>query len=127
MLMGQLGPERHGNESKPVVFSPGKDFERASNVAAPPDSRQDLDRPPSDLRLSEELAVALQKVVVARARLKAEPPRSPGYQVALTGYLQAAVHHLAIFAVAQAQQCEQLSAEVADLRARLDALHPTVH
>jgi hypothetical protein len=37
------------------------------------------------------------------------------------------VHHLAILAVAQAQQSESLAAEVTELRARLEALRPVVH
>jgi hypothetical protein len=65
--------------------------------------------------------------VAARDHLQAENPQSPGYAAALTTYLQAAVHHLAILAVAQAQQTEQLAAEVADLKARLEAMAPVVH
>jgi len=78
-------------------------------------------------QLSNELARALKSVVAARDRLRAEDAQSSGYQTALTAYLQAAVHHLAILAVAQAQQTEQLSAEIVELRARLDALTPMVH
>jgi hypothetical protein len=82
---------------------------------------------PEDWQLSDELARALKKVVIARDRLQAESPESPDYQAALATYLQAAVHHLAILAVAQAQQTEQLSAELATLRARVEALAPVVH
>ena len=77
--------------------------------------------------LSRELAAALRRVVTARDHLEAQPPGSDTHQSALAGYLEAAVHHLAVLAVAQAQQNELLSAEVAELRARLDALVPTVH
>jgi hypothetical protein len=80
-----------------------------------------------DLHLSEELAVALRAVVIARDRLMAESPQSADYQAVLTGYLRAAVHHLAILAVAQAQQSEALAAEVAELRARVEAQRPVVH
>ena len=80
-----------------------------------------------DLQLSDELAAALRKVSAARDRLRAQESRSPDYAAALTAYLQAAVHHLAVLAVAQAQQTEQLSAEVAGLRARLEALQPMMH
>ena len=82
---------------------------------------------PADWHLSDELANALKKVVLARDRLQAESPQSADYQAALTTYLQAAVHHLAILAVAQAQQTEQLSAEVVALRAHVEALTPMVH
>jgi hypothetical protein len=82
---------------------------------------------PDELQLSDELAGALRKVVVARDELQAARPHSPAYQSALTTYLQAAVHHLAILAVAQAQQTEQLTAEVAALRAKVEALAPMVH
>jgi len=86
------------------------------------------DRPAAagDLQLSGELAIALEKVVAARARLQGQSPESADYPGALVAYLQAAVHHLAVLAVAQAQQTEQLSAEVASLRARLEALQPRV-
>ena len=77
--------------------------------------------------LSDELGRALERVISARDRLQVETPHSAGYQSALTAYLQAAVHHLAIMAVAQAQQTEQLSAEIAALRAHVEALTPLVH
>jgi hypothetical protein len=80
-----------------------------------------------DLQLSDALGEALRTVVIARDRLQAESPQTSGYQGALTTYLQAAVHHLAILAVAQAQQTEQLSAEVAALRAQVEAVAPVVH
>jgi hypothetical protein len=80
-----------------------------------------------DLQLSDELSAALRKVVAARDRLRAQESQSPDYAAALTAYLQAAVHHLAVLAVAQAQQTEQLSAEVTELRARLEALQPMLH
>ena len=84
---------------------------------------------PPDWQISDELARALDNVVGARDRLQAETPQSAGYQAALTTYLQAAVHHLAILAVAQAQQTEHLSAELAELRARVEALagRPIIH
>ena len=77
--------------------------------------------------LSDELGRALERVTLARDRLQAEAPDAAGHQAALPAYLQAAVHHLAILAVAQAQQTEQLSAEIAALRARVAALTPLVH
>ncbi|MBV8189112.1 MAG: hypothetical protein JO339_17855 [Alphaproteobacteria bacterium] len=80
-----------------------------------------------DFQLSDALGDALRNVVVARDRLQAESPQTPAYQGALAAYLQAAVHHLAILAVAQAQQTEQLSAEVAALRAQVEASGPVVH
>jgi hypothetical protein len=96
-------------------------------MTAPPCPENDRDCPSVDLHLSEELAAALRAVVIARDRLRAESPQSADYQATLAGYLKAAVHHLAILAVAQAQQNEALSAEVAELRARVDALRPVVH
>jgi hypothetical protein len=101
--------------------------ERDPNMTAPPYQEKDRDCPSVDLHLSEELAAALRAVVIARDRLRAESPQSAVYHAALDGYLKAAVHHLAILAVAQAQQNEALSAEVAELRARVDALRPVVH
>ncbi|MFO1081541.1 MAG: hypothetical protein U1E23_13055 [Reyranellaceae bacterium] len=81
----------------------------------------------ADASLSRALATALRRVVTARDHLEAQPLGSDAHQSALAGYLEAAVHHLAVLAVAQAQQNELLSAEVAELRARLDALGPTLH
>ena len=89
------------------------------------DHQNDRPAPAGDLQLSGELAIALKKVVAARDRLQAQNPQSADYPGALA-YLQAAVHHLAVLAVAQAQQTEQLSAEVASLRAGLEALQPKV-
>ena len=90
------------------------------------DRQNDRPAPAGDLQLSGELAIALEKVVAARDRLQAQSPQSADYPGALVAYLQAAVHHLAVLAVAQAQQTEQLSAEVASLRAGLEALQPKV-
>src|SRR4029077_2640732 len=73
------------------------------NMTAPPCPENDRDCPSVDLHLSEELAAALRAVVIARDRLRAESPQSADYQATLAGYLKAAVHHLAILAVAQAQ------------------------
>jgi hypothetical protein len=101
--------------------------ERDPNMTAPPYQEKDRDCPSVDLHLSEELAAARRAVVIARDRLRAESPQSADYQAALAGYLKAAVHHLAILAVAQAQQNEVLSAGVAELRAQVDALRPVVH
>jgi hypothetical protein len=106
-----------------VLSSP----ERDPNMTARPHHENDRDSPSGDLHLSEELAAALRSVVIARDRLMAENLQSVGYQAALASYLKAAVHHLAILAVAQAQQNEALSAEVAELRARVDALWPVMH
>ena len=90
------------------------------------DRLNDRPAPAGDLQLSGELAIALEKVVAARDRLQAQSPQSADYPAAVVAYLQAAVHHLAILAVAQAQQTEQLSAEVASLRAGLEALQARV-
>jgi len=96
-------------------------------MTAPLNHQDDLGAHAEDLRLSDELAAALRTVVAARDRLELHDPQSDGYSAALTSYLQAAIHHLAVLAVAQAQQTEQLSGEVAALRARLEALQPLVH
>ncbi len=96
-------------------------------MTARPYPEKDRDSPSTDLHLSEELAAALRAVVIARDRLMAESPQSADYQAVLADYLKVAVHHLAILAVAQAQQNEVLSAEVAELRAQVDALRPVVH
>jgi hypothetical protein len=116
------GAASAGNELEPAVLSAGEGIYMAASMHGGQDIHE-----PEDWQLSDELARALKKVVVARDRLQAESPQSPGYQGALTTYLHATVHHLAILAVAQAQQTEQLSAEVAALRARVEALAPVVH
>jgi hypothetical protein len=56
------------------------------------------------VEIEQELDTALQKVIVARDRLKAATPHAPEYQSTLIDYLQATVHHLAVLAVAQAMQ-----------------------
>jgi hypothetical protein len=96
-------------------------------MTARPCPEKDRDSPSTDLHLSEDLAAALRAVVIARDRLMAERPQSADYQAVLADYLKEAVHHLAILAVAQAQQNEVLSAEVAELRVQVDALRPVVH
>ena len=79
------------------------------------------------VELGHELEKAMRNVVVARVRLNAASPEAPEYQSTLIDYLQATVHHLAVFAVAQARQYEDIAEEVADLRARFNALRPMVH
>ena len=79
------------------------------------------------VELGNELEKAMRNVVVARDRLKAASPDAPEYQSTLIDYLQATVHHLAVLAVAQARQYEDMADEVADLRARVNALRPMVH
>jgi hypothetical protein len=77
--------------------------------------------------LFQELETAMRKVIVARDRLKAASPDSPDYQATKMEYLEATVHHLAVLAIAQSRQYEELSEEVTELRARVNAQHPTVH
>jgi hypothetical protein len=77
--------------------------------------------------LFQELETAMRKVVVARDRLQAASPDTPDYQAARTEYLEATVHHLAVLAIAQSRQYEDLSEEVTELRARVNALRPMVH
>jgi hypothetical protein len=77
--------------------------------------------------LFRELETAMRKVVVARDRLKAASPDSPDYQATKMEYLEATVHHLAVLAIAQSRQYEDLSEEVAALRARVNSLRPMVH
>jgi len=79
------------------------------------------------VELGHVLEKAMRDVLVARDRLNAASPEAPEYQSTLIDYLQAMVHHLAALAVAQARQYEDLSEEVAELRARVDALRPMVH
>jgi hypothetical protein len=78
------------------------------------------------VELGHELEKAMRNVVVARDRLNAASPDAPEYQSTLIGYLQATVHHLAVL-VAQSRQYEDIAGEVAELRARVDALRPMVH
>jgi hypothetical protein len=74
----------------------------------------------NELELSRELAGAARRAVAARERLEEVPQGDAAYQAAMLDYLQATVLHLAIVSVAQARQHEQLSAEVDELRARLE-------
>ena len=77
--------------------------------------------------IGHELESAIRRVVVARDRLKAASPESAGYQAAKLEYLEATVHHLAVLAIAQSQQYEDLSQEVDELRVRVNSLRPMVH
>ena len=79
------------------------------------------------VELGHELEKAMRNVVVARDRLNAASPEAPEYQSTLIDYLQATVHHLAVLAVAQARQYEDIADEVAELRARVDAMRPMAH
>jgi cell division protein FtsB len=79
------------------------------------------------VELSQALETAMRKVVVARDRLKAASPDTPDYQAARIEYLEATVHHLAVLAIAQSRQYEDMSEEVAELRARVNDLNPRVH
>src|SRR5262249_33867562 len=108
--------------SNPPCYARREGKDMATSMHGAPDIHE-----PDDWELSDELARALETVVLARDRLQAESPQSTDYQAALTGYLQAAVHHLAILAVAQAQHSEQLSAEIAELRAHIGSLTPVMH
>ena len=78
--------------------------------------------------LAQELETAMRKVIVARRRLEtAVPPNSPDYLATRIEYLEATVHHLAVLAIAQSRQYEDLSEEVAELRARESSQRPMVH
>jgi hypothetical protein len=77
--------------------------------------------------IEQDLETAMRRVLVARDRLKAASPESADYQAAKLDYLEATVHHLAVLAIAQALQFEDLSEEVDELRARLNSLQPRVH
>jgi hypothetical protein len=77
--------------------------------------------------LFQELQTAMRKVVVARDRLKAASPDAPDYQATKIDYLEATVHHLAVLAIAQSRQYEDLSEEVTELRARVNAQSPRMH
>jgi hypothetical protein len=79
------------------------------------------------VELGHELEKAMRDVVVARDRLNAASPDSPQYQVTKIEYLEATVHHLAVLAIAQSRQYEDLSEEVTELRARVNSLRPMVH
>ena len=79
------------------------------------------------VELGRELEKAMRNVVVARDRLKAASPDSPEYLATKIEYLEATVHHLAMLAIAQSRQYEDLSEEVTELRARVNSLRPMVH
>jgi hypothetical protein len=77
--------------------------------------------------LGHELEKAMRNVVVARDRLNAASPDSPEYQAIKIEYLEATVHHLAVLAIAQSRQYEDLSEELTKLRVRVNSLRPMVH
>ena len=79
------------------------------------------------VELVQELETAMRKVIVARDRLEAASPNSPHYQEARIEYLEATVHHLAVLAIAQSRQYEDLSEEMTELRARVNSQRPLVH
>ena len=79
------------------------------------------------VELGHELERAMRNVVIARDRLNAASPDSPEYQATKMEYLEATVHHLAVLAIAQSRQYEDLSEEVTHLRARVNSLRPMVH
>jgi hypothetical protein len=79
------------------------------------------------VELAQELETAMRKVIVARDRLEAASPNSPDYQEARIEYLEATVHHLAVLAIAQSRQYEDLSEEMTELRARVNSQRPLVH
>jgi hypothetical protein len=78
------------------------------------------------VELAQELETAMRKVIVARHRLEAASPNSPDYQDARIEYLEATVHHLAVLAIAQSRQYEDLSGEMTELRARVNSQRPMV-
>ncbi len=75
--------------------------------------------------LLQELENAMHKVTAARDRLAAAPPDAPDYQATKIDYLEATVHHLAVLAIAQSRQYEDLSEEVAELRSTVKARRPS--
>jgi hypothetical protein len=79
------------------------------------------------IELAQALETAMHKVVVARDRLQAASPDTPAHQAARIEYLEATVHHLAVLAIAQSRQYEDLSEEVTELRTRVNAQNPKVH
>lgn len=80
-----------------------------------------------ELQLTRELAGAARRAVAAREHLEEVPVGDAAYQAAKLDYLEATVLHLAIVSVAQARQHELLSAEVDELRARLEPPPGSVH
>jgi hypothetical protein len=79
------------------------------------------------VELAQELETAMRKIIVARDRLEAASPNSPDYQEARIEYLEATVHHLAVLAIVQSRQYEDLSEEMTELRARVNSQRPMVH
>jgi hypothetical protein len=79
------------------------------------------------VELGHELEKAMRDVVVARDRLNAASPDSPEYQATKIEYLEATVHHLAVLAIAQSRQYEDLYEELTKLRVRVNSLRPMVH
>ena len=64
---------------------------------------------------------------LARDWLEAASPDTPDYLAARIEYLEATVHHLAVLAIAQSRQYEDVSEEVAELRVRVNDLNPRMH
>jgi hypothetical protein len=80
-----------------------------------------------ELRLLRELETARVALVAARDCLGRTPETSPDRDKAVLGYLHATVKHMSIVSVLQARQHELLTAEVADLRKRVEARETLVH
>jgi len=72
--------------------------------------------------LQDEMAATVKRATSAHARLSETPLDSPGYQEAMNNYLRETIHYMSVVTLAQVRQHEMLTEEVAELRARLDAL-----
>ncbi len=71
-----------------------------------------------------ELEAAAQAARDAHARLAGVPEQSGDYQKALNAYLQSIIRYMSIVNVFQARQHELLTEEVAELKAKVEAVMP---
>lgn len=71
-----------------------------------------------------ELEAAAQSARDAHARLTEVPEQAADYQKALNAYLQSIIRYMSIVNVFQARQHELLTEEVAELKAKVEAVMP---
>ena len=72
----------------------------------------------------KELEAAAQSARDAHARLAGVPEKAADYQKALNAYLQSIIRYMSIVGVFQARQQELLTEEVAELKAKVEAVMP---
>ncbi len=71
-----------------------------------------------------DMEAAAQAARDAHARLAGMPEQAADYQKALNAYLQSIIRYMSIVNVFQARQHEQLTEEVAELKAMVETVMP---